>query len=224
MRSRWLLGALAAAALAVPAGCGGDDEAPIEPIDDGSVATDSEPADQTISRREFISAADVRCAEANAAVADLDQNLEIAATQERGITRGVLQALRDLGEPPDPDGSLERFLDGLEEQVSILRRREQAAGSDPEAYDALAGELAQAKADARLAAEDYGFESCGQEGAATAEPGEPVSPPANGGVEPAPPAPAPTPAPAPPPDSGGAPPANGGGGGGGGGSGGISPG
>lgn len=242
MLMRLTLGSLAAAAVLF-AGCGGDDDAPIEPIGTTTTSSDSDTAD--VSKGDYLAEADPSCAEANAAVANLatttGDNLELASTQEQQITEGLLQSLQALEQPSDPGGSLERYLDALDEQVSILEQRQTAAADgDTATYETLGGELAQAQADARLAAEEFGFEDCGQEGTATAPATTTETPagtetPATGGtpvpVEPAPTTPAPAPAPepvAPPPASGGT--GTGGGTGGGdtggdtGGTGGVSPG
>lgn len=231
--------ASAGVAILLVAGCGGDD-APIEPI--GTTTTEDEGGGGAVSRGDYLAGADPSCAEANAAIANLatttGDNLELAATQEQEITEGLLETLQGLPRPNDPDGALDRYLEAVSEQVDVLGERQRAAASgDTAGYEALGGELAQAKADARVAAEEFGFEDCGQEGTATA-PTE-SDPGATGGtavpVDPTTtpaPAPAPTPEPAPAPEP--APPATGGtgtGGGGGGsgggdsgGSGGISPG
>jgi hypothetical protein len=217
MLMRLTLGSLAAAAV-IFAGCGGDDDAPIEPI--GTTTTSGETDSAAVSKGDYLAEADPSCAEANAAVANLatttGDNLELASTQEQQITEGLLQSLQALEQPSDPDGSLERYLDALSDQVSILEQRQTAAADgDTETYETLGGELAQAQADARLAAEEFGFEECGQEGTATTPATTTETPagteaPATGGtpvpVEPAPAPPAPAPAPepvAPPPTSGG---------------------
>lgn len=215
------------------AGCGGGDDAPIEPISQTTTEEQGEPS--ALSKSQFIAQADARCAEANVAIAGLAtgasaENLELLATQEQQITAGVLESIQGLGAPSDPSGVLDQYLEALSEQVSINRRRARAAASgDTATYDQLSAELAQAKADARAAAEEYGFESCGQEGSAVAPSG---SEPDEGTPAPAPapaPEPAPAPAPAPTPPSGGTGSGGGTGGGGtgggdGGSSGGVSPG
>ena len=204
MRLRLTLGSFAAALLL--AACGGDDDAPIEPIGE---TTTGEEADAAVSKGDYLAGADPSCAEANAAIANLanttGDNIELAASQELQITEGVLTALEGLEEPSDPDGSLEDYLDALAEQVSILEQRQQAAASgDTAAYEALGTELAAAKADAATAAEEFGFEDCGQEGTATTPTDTvPGTDAGTGGTavptEPAPTTPAPAPAPAPEP-------------------------
>lgn len=217
MRLRLTLGSFAAVLLL--AGCGGDDDAPIEPI--GETTTGGEETDAAVSKGDYLAAADPSCAEANSAIANLatttGDNIELAASQELAITEGVQTNLQGLDPPADPDGALDDYLGALSDQVSILEQREQAAASgDTAAYESLGAELEQAKSDATTAAEQFGFEDCGQEGTATAPtdavPGTdagtggtavPTAPaPATPVPEPAP-APIPTPAPAPAPTGGG---------------------
>ncbi len=221
MNARLMASAAAVAAAAlIAAGCGGSDD-PVEPI--GTTTDATEPQATTLSKRELINELDPRCAEAGAAIAGLSSgpsgdDLALLASQEEQITRGLLRSANGLATAEDPSGALDRFISGLRKQASIDAQRTEAAQSgDTVAYDALGGELAQAKADTRLAAEEYGFQDCGQEATAIA----PTTP--DGGATPAPvPAPAtPAPAPAPAPAPGGG---TGSGGSGGGSSGGVSPG
>lgn len=246
MRSRSPLTLLAVvlSTLALAA-CGGDDDAPIEPITTTAEETES----AGLSVTQFVSRADPLCVEANVAITGLQQSaaagdLATAAGQEREITEGVLAGVDAIPAPAEGKAPLRRYKAALQRQIEILDRREDAArGGESATYEMLGGELAQAKADALVAATEFGFEECGQEGTTlegeTAPGGSTGGspPPATGGAAPpttAPtPAPAPAPAPAPPappapsnPDSGGAAPDSGGGGSGGGGSssGGVGPG
>lgn len=234
-----VIGALAAVALL--AGCGGDDSE----SDSGSTEADSEATTSAISDQDFISTADARCSEANNAVAALSPEGQVdglaqTADQEGEITKGLMSGLQSIGSPDDPDGSLERYYDALQDEVRALKQQSDAASSgDTASYDALEGELAQAKADARIAAEEFGFEDCGQEGEivsdGSTDPGEGgdttgVAPettaPSTEVPVPTTPAPAPAPAPEPVPEappSGGTGVNPGGGGSDSGSSGGISP-
>lgn len=225
------------------AGCG-DDEAPIEPVTPDAETSGSSP----VATSEFVQSADARCAEANAAIANLTSGSEdssLAATQQVEITQELLGGLQSLGSPEDPSGALERYYAALEDVISVLEQQGQAAVSgDSSAQGALSAELETAQEEAATAAEDFGFDECGQTesplspdvASTTVAPAPtptvpaptttaPVAP-----VEPAPePVPVPEPPPAPPsggtgagdPGGGGAP---GGDPGDGGGSGGISPG
>jgi hypothetical protein len=161
VRRRHLALGLAAAALLV--GCGNDD-APIEPVSTSTTETDA----GTLSQEEFITSADARCAEANAALANLDTETTAATSttsQERSITQGLLTGLQGIGDAEDPDGSLAAYYAALKDQVKVLKQQEQAISSgDTTAADALDTELDSAKTEAQSAAEQYGFEECGQEG------------------------------------------------------------
>jgi hypothetical protein len=209
MRTRLGL-TLVVGALAAPfAGCGGDDEAPVEPI--GPTTSTEATAS---SKDDYIATADSRCAEANSAIANISGTAgtpELAAAQEREITQGTLSSLNQLAPPEDPDGSLSDFLDGLQSQVATLKKQEQAAQSgDTGTFDSLSGELAQDKADTLAAAEQFGFKECGQQGTADSPTPAPATSDttAVAPTTPTTPAPAPAPAPAPtpttpPPDTSG---------------------
>lgn len=217
MRKRLAI-AICAGLLAVGAiGCG-DDDAPIEDV----AAETEETTSGSTGTEDFIVSADARCAEANAAIAGISggtasDGTALATGEEREITEGVLDSLQSFGDPEDPEGSLQSYYDALENQISALRRQEQTVASgDTGAFSALSDELAQAKADARLAAEEFGFEDCGQKGTALSTPDsgaattvpEATSPT----VVPETTAPVPTtpaPAPAPPPVPEPAPPSGG---------------
>jgi hypothetical protein len=250
-RIRLLIPALAASAALLPGGCGGDDEAPITPVEGATGATG---ADGPLSEEEFIAEADSICAEAYTALASLtvgDAGIEAQATQQRSITEGTYDSLRSLGDPPGSSADYDRFLSSLRDAVAAYEEGELAAQrGDTATADAATAEAEAALAEARSAAGDYGLEDCSKEGdqlaegdvtgsetggeVAPAEPAPvtpaPVAPTTTTPVTPAPttpapaapPAPTPTPAPAAPAPSGG----TGGApatGGTGGGSGGVSP-
>lgn len=228
---RGLACALAAAAGAsVLTACGGGD-APIEPV---SASTTSTTSTGLLTQDEFIASADARCAEANAAVANLGDD-STAIGQELEITRGLLDDLQGLGDAEDPAGSLGDYYAALSDQIRILKQQETASDEgDTTTVTSLETELGSAKAAAASAAGEYGFEECGgtgttlpTDGATTTTPTTPApttttpatpapppapAPPAPGGGTPVTPTPAPTPTPPAP------------GGGGGSGSGGVVPG
>lgn len=207
-----LLVSLSLAAALMLSACG-DDEAPIEPIE--ATTTPEAGLSEPATAEEFVSAADPLCADALEAIAGLEGgtsagSLSLQASQERQLTEGLIAELEALGPPAEP--AISDFLAALEEQVVLLREREAAAETDDTVtFEALAGDLSQAKADALDAAAEAGFEECGEDGVSV-EPGDDTttSPSENGGTTvPAPtPTPAPTPVPAPVP----VPPADDGGG------------
>ena len=178
MRPRYALLALAASALI--AGCGDDDD----PIT--SISTSETTPESSAPSEDFTAAADSRCAEANAAIANLSTATEVsaaAAGQQLEITIDLLEGLQSLDPPSDP--ALDSYFAAVDEQVAILEEQEAAAASgDTATVDALATELDAAQSKALSAATEYGFEECGQEGTAlpeTSDPGEPVP-----GAEPVP--------------------------------------
>ena len=154
-----------AALLTVPvAGCGGDDST----IQSVSTTTPTETTSSTVATDEFITAADARCAEANAAIANLSTDAAASSTaiqQQLNITKQTLTGLKALGEPEDPDGSLADFYAAMEDQISVLKQQQSALTSgDSAAADALDTQLTQAQSDAETAATAFGLEECGQQG------------------------------------------------------------
>ena len=226
-----LTGAVVAVACAVGlAACGGD-EAPIEPVSSTTTTTPG----GALSQDDFIASADPRCAEANAAIANLGDD-STAIGQERSITEGLLDDLQAIGDGDDPDGSLADYYAALKDQVRILKQQETATNEgDVTTVSSLESELDAAKADAATAAGQYGFVDCGGSGTTLpddgTEPGATTTTPAPVTPTPAP-TPTPTPAPVDPGGTGGGtpptptptptptPPPSGGGGG----SGGVAPG
>jgi len=229
-------------ATVVLAGCG-DEEAPIEPLGTEAETTSS----SSVETPEFIQSADARCAEANAAIAALTAGSadgSLVAFQQAEITQELLGGLQSLGSPEDPSGDLGRYYGALEDEIAALEQQGEAAvsPSSPE------GPLAAAQEEAASAAEDFGFEECGETATpvtpgdsdatavppvTTTAPSAPATPTTTTPAAPIEPAPAPAlvPEPAPAPPSGGTGAGEPGGGTGtpgeepsGGGSGGISPG
>jgi hypothetical protein len=123
-----------------------------------------------VSTEEFTTAADARCAEANAAIANLTSEGSGSSTvlqQQLDITKQTLTGLKSLGSPDDPDGSLSDYYDAVKEQISLLGQQQSAlASGDSASADALSTQLDQAESDAQTAAESFGFEECGQSGTA----------------------------------------------------------
>lgn len=203
------------------AGCGGDDEEPVEP------APVEEPVESpTLTMNELINEGDSYCAEANAAVGTISESTaddSIKQSQIAGIYSGLADDLESLGAPTEGDAP-----------TDVIEAAEALSESDSTTADSALTTF-------QSAADTYGFVECGEAPAAPASSSSGSStdvPSDTGGstggyVEPAPapvePAPVPVePAPVDPGTGGGvapAPPADPGtGGSGGSGSGGISPG
>src|ERR687897_431620 len=204
MRTRYGVLALlvgAFAALGVVA-CGGDDDAPIVPVEEQTA-----PPDQ-LSQDEFIDEADAICEEGNIAIASLADTSAgdptIALAEERELVDGMLDQLNALGAPGKDESTLDDFIDGVEELADNLDKQELAAERDDATSLAeLETEEATIRTEIATVAEDYGFKECGKEGEATVDAstdtGAGTGTGTDSGVAPAPtPAPAPESAPAPP--------------------------
>lgn len=160
------------------AGCGGGDST-IQ-----SISTTATTTSTVIATDEFITSADARCAEANAAIANLSTDSAASSStvdQQLQITKQVLSGLKALGAPEDPDGSLNGFYAALADQVSALKQQQAAlASGDTATYDSLTTQLDQAQTDAETAAKAFGFQECGQPGTALPAGATTTAPPASG--------------------------------------------
>lgn len=238
MSSRAAISAATLACAFTLAACG-DDDAPIEDVTSETAATTT--SGGVIAQDDFIASADIRCAEANAAIANLSDD-STAIEQEHDITEGLLGDLQAIGDAEDPAGSLADYYAALEDQIRILDQQATATSEgDTTTVASLEAELDAAKSEASTAAGEYGFEDCGGTGTTlsdddettTTEPGATTTEPVPVTPTPTTPTPPPvTPTPVDPGGTGGGtpvtptptPPSDSGGGGGSGGSGGIGPG
>ena len=168
------LAAVAAGAIWA-AGCGGDDATT------SSVTSPSTTSTTAVSTDEFITAADARCAEANAAIANLTADGSGSSTaiqQQLDITKQTLTGLKSLGSPDDPDGSLADYYAAVKELVTLLGQQQSAlASGDSAGAEALTTQIDQAETDAQTAAESFGFEECGQAGTALSTDGSTTAAP-----------------------------------------------
>lgn len=216
---------------------GGDDEGePIEPVTGASGAGAGVP----LSKSGFISRGDQICDEIATAIANVDSSdTQDAADQELTYTKSELSQLRSLSPPEEDQATLDQFFSSLEDLVAALKQNSEAISSgDIAAQSEATTEIDQAKSGFLVAAQDYGFKKCGEEGepspsgtagaaGAGTAPATPVTPTTT------PVTPTTTPTTAPPSGgtgggtgagTGGGTGSGGGGGGGGGSSGGIGPG
>src|SRR5688572_23400320 len=103
MRPRYLALALLIGAFSASAvvACGGDDDAPIVPVE-----TQTAPPDQ-LDREAFIDEADSICEEANVAIASLADTSggdpSTAISEEREIVEGVIDQIDTLGAPSEDE-------------------------------------------------------------------------------------------------------------------------
>jgi hypothetical protein len=228
-----LVGTACAACAAALVACGGDDDAPIVPVQ--TTTSDVTALDE----EEFVDQADAICAEAYAAIAAVSAEESDTASQvssQRDLYESLLDQLEGLGPPPEDAGAFDDFTQALQRVVDALDKQELAAErEDTASVDELALEVDTAVADAQAAADDFGLKDCAREGdipvtgtGAGGDTGEAPAPAAPATPAPAEPAPAPAePAPAPvepaPAPAEPAPPSGGTGGTSPGGSGGVSP-
>ena len=195
MRSGRGYSLLAGAILALAtAGCGGGSSAPIESVQGASGPSGANGA-VALSKPDFIKQGDAICGEANAALAGLSGGTAAAdqktqASQELQITRSELSSLQSLT-PPDQDRStLQKFLSGLQNEVSALNHMKAAVdqGGDTSTADT---ELTSAKSNAQSAAADYGFKDCANGASGTQPSTSGAAPPVTTPVAPATTTPAP---------------------------------
>ena len=187
--------------------CGGDDDSPIVPVQ-----TQTAPTDQ-LDKDGFIDEADQICEEANTTIANLAESTvadpSTVIAEELEVVEGELDQIDSLGAPSEDEATLADFIDGLEQLADNLDKQQLAAErDDTTSLTELQTEETTIQSELTLAAEDYGFKECGQEGEVTttgtgagagggagADTGVAPAP-----VEPAPATPAPVePAPAPAP-------------------------
>jgi hypothetical protein len=179
--------ALPLAALAI-AGCGGggDDSTPTEATAETTAA---------LSKAELISQGDAICGEVNKAVGaaeivTAEGGESELATKVAGFYIGLVESIKQLGAPSEAAGYAE-FIAAAE----ALSAAEGEAKLAAEREDTVALEEATAKVDSAReefagAADEYGFEECGEGPSApapgTGESGAPIEEGEEGGVEVAP--------------------------------------
>ena len=142
---------LAVAAALLVAGCGDDEPTPITPVDSGATgATGAEAG--AITPEELIDEGDPICAEAYTALVSAPAN--VTGAQQASIVEGLVESMQSLGDPgTENEDDLDDFYDSLQDARKAY-----------EDDDTLTAEAA--LADARSAADRYGFKDCGDEGQA----------------------------------------------------------
>ena len=183
---------------------GGDDEpAPVTDITGATGATGAQ-GPEPIPRNQYARQADSICSELNAELANVDQtDLAQASGNEARSIAGAVEQLRALPPPADGQSTANRFIRALDAQASELSDRQIAYERDHgEAVATIDANIANFQAEAAAAAEEFGFDVCGNPEATTEGTDEtvPVDP---APVEPVPVEPAPVePAPVEPTDPG----------------------
>ena len=213
--TRLLAGIAGLAAVVALAACGGDDDAPIVPVQ-----TTTTPVAE-LDQDEFTDEADSLCAEANVALASISTTGE-AGTQAAAIAElsdiydGLIDDIDALGPPPEDETTLDDYLDALSSVVEALDKQELAAErEETDEVASLSTEVDSAESDAQAAADEFGLKDCAEEGDSSVDTATdtgsdtgaapaPAAPTTPAPTTPAPaPAPAPAPVPAPAPDDGG---------------------
>jgi len=154
-RRAWLLSLPVVVALA---GCGGG----------GDDSTESAPtaAETTtaVTKAELLERGDAICAEVNAAVGTVGASSTEAnpAEQSAGLYAGMVDSLKGIGAPQEAAGYPEfiaaaEALGTAEDEVELAAERDDAATLETAESNASA-----ALADFQEAAEEYGFEECGE--------------------------------------------------------------
>lgn len=161
MRSpRLIILALMAAGLLALAGCGGGG-------DEDSTASKPATMEQTptLTKAELISQGDAICAEVNAAVGSVgaaESGVQDETIQVATLYTGMVERLKDLGEPDDTAGYPE-FIDAAEELGTVEDEVKLAAErADTVALGEAATRAAPALEEFQSAAGTYGFESCSE--------------------------------------------------------------
>jgi hypothetical protein len=156
LRRTWIAALPVAALLA---GCGGGDD------DSTEAAPVTTAAPVALTKAELIERGDAICAEVNAAVGTVATGSVEAdgqAGQVAGLYGGMVASLENLGAPQESDGYAE-FVAAAEELAAAEGEVELAA----ERGDTAGIEAAEANASSALssfqsAAQEYGFEECGE--------------------------------------------------------------
>lgn len=218
---RLLAGISMLIAAAVLSACGGDDEAPVIPVETTPTGATGAALDQD----EFVDEADSLCAEANTALASISTTGEAgtqaaAIAEQSDIYDGLIDDIDALGPPPEDETTFDDYLDALASVVDSLDQQELAAErGETDQVESLAADIDAAESEAQAAADDFGLRDCAEEGDTTSTDTDstdagstdtgaapaPVTPTTPAPTTPAPapaPEPAPAPAPAPPTDGG----------------------
>ncbi|MDX6633550.1 MAG: hypothetical protein QOG09_823 [Solirubrobacterales bacterium] len=189
MKRPALAALLALSSLALAA-CGGDNGVPITSFPTPTVAT------QALTKTDYIAQADAVCAEANAALGSLPAtDAATLATQKVDISQNLVDQLDALGLPTEDETTLQRYLDA-ENQILDNQKKIQLAQQrgDTSTTATFTTAISTAEADAKAAAESYGFQECGKGATASATtttpgavtttpaaPTQPTTPPAGTG-------------------------------------------
>jgi hypothetical protein len=141
---------------------------------------------------ELLTQGDAICAEVNAAVGTLSESASEGAsrvTQEADLYKGMVERLKGLGTPEEPEG-YEQFIAAADELAQAQSDAALAAArGEAESLETAQTEASAALSSFQTAASEYGFEDCAEAPSAPVPAagggaaGEEVEPEATGGVE-----------------------------------------
>jgi hypothetical protein len=160
MRRRYVLAALVPCAAVLVSGCGGGGD---ETTD--TTAAAAEPAQPTLSKAELLTQGDAICAEVNAAVGTLSTSASEGASrvaQEADLYSGMVDRLKGLGTPEEPEGYEEFIAAGDELAQAQSDAALAAARGESESLETAQTEASTALSSFQAAAQEYGFEDCGE--------------------------------------------------------------
>jgi hypothetical protein len=141
--------------------CGGDDDETPVPVTEIGGATG--PGLASLPKDDFIEQADAICAETDAGLEGITTaEATRAARQEAELASGQYEQLQTLPPPEEDAETFAVFAGALEEEVTALGDREVALErGDDAALAEIDAAVSSAEADAAAAAEDFGFDVCG---------------------------------------------------------------
>lgn len=123
--------------------------------------------DDSVSKEEFVDAADEVCREADEAIRDIGQprveeDVLDYVKEARAISEELVADLRALEPPADDEEEIDRMIDGLERATNLLEPLAQASidGNATE-LEELQLEVERITDEVNEDAEAYGFQTCG---------------------------------------------------------------
>ena len=200
--------------------CGGDDETTTPTPVAGATGLGGATSQ---SKASYIDQADPICLDTHNSLAGVDDSAPTASSDLAAIISGEIQQLQSLAQPEDGENDLDDFIAALDEQAQAYEEKALALEREDDATAAeIDATIDAAAADATAAAEEFGFQVCGDTSEVSSDGGggdtgdetetttedtsggtvtpvaptttpvapttTPVEPPADTGVEPAPPA------------------------------------
>lgn len=141
--------------------CGGDEEEPTAALT--APVSGATGAGGVLTKDDYIAQADDICLQANTSLAEVDETDAQQAASDKGeILSGQLEQLQTLAPPEEDTDALNKFLKALGKEVEAYADQATAAERGDDATVAELDTTITEFADkAQSAAEDYGFDVCG---------------------------------------------------------------